>query len=213
MYKLITFVCLLLFACSCKQKYSSTSEFNKWLNNKENGCYVEKDIAGISVSFKYLPPSYKVLQAVELSNKLKKSVDADSLATLSNKTMSFLMTIAPSGDKKVTKGDPSPHVMYEGVANYSEFAERVTTMNFFMDQYIKMYVDGDSVKPVMVLAENTYELSEKRLFDIAFVSEKKILDNGEYIIVYSDPYFGMGDIQFSFRQKNIDKANNINIIK
>ena len=212
MYKLLTFgLFLAVFACGCKQEYSNTADFNAWLNNKDNACYIEKDIAGIAVGMKYLPPAYKTLQAAELNKKLKKYADQDSLMQLSNKTMSFLMTIAPANNRKVEKGGQSPNVMYEGITNYSEFAERVTSMNFFMDQYIKMYVNGDSIKPAMVLVENVYELSDKRLFNIAFVSDSIPKKSNEYIVVYSDPYFGMGDVQFSIKQKDIDKANQLNI--
>lgn len=211
-YKTLTLIlCIAIFTCGCNKGFPDTGKFNDWLNNKDNGCYVEKNVAGITVGVKYLPPAYKALQAIELNKKLKKQANVDSLMLLAGNEISFVMTLSPSSDRKIEKGDAAPNVMYEGVANYSEFSERVTTMNFFMDQYIKMYIGKDSVKPAMVLVENVYELSERRLFNIVFAVDKKH-NSDEYIVVYSDPYFGMGDLQFPFKKEDIDKANNL-IIK
>lgn len=210
----ISFLVAAISLSSCNTAISSIEEFNEWLNDDGNGCIAKKNLAGIRMTLKYIPDKY-----LDLQNKKRKSWNekkhnnGDTSLLQSNVSgYNFLMTIGP--DKEVEQKYQASGVMFEGIHSYQEYTERLLTMNFFMDQYLKLYVDGVGIMPKLVIAENVYELSDARNFNIVFEkndTSTKDVDE-EITLVYSDPYFGMGNVQFSFSKKALENADNLELI-
>lgn len=103
--------------------------------------------------------------------------------------------------------------MYQGVGNFNEYAQRVMAMNFSMERFITMYVDGKQYSPVLCLAENVYELSDKRDLLVMFVDSAagKLYHGSEYLFIYNDPFFSTGKTQLLFSGTDLEKARDIKI--
>lgn len=204
MHKYIYLISILLFS-SCHTEIQNLSEYNAWLNNKENGCICVRSIAGIKTIFKYLPPEYSVLKEMESRNPKDKHRDS-LLADYSN-TICFLLTIGP--DKDIKDDVRGQSIMHSNIENYSDYATRMFETNFAMDQYIKLYADGVEYKPVYTLVENLYELSDTRNFLIVFAAnETKLFNANEYRIVYDDHFFNIGKIQAEFLASKMRASRN-----
>lgn len=193
-------IALLLLLSSCHTRVRTVAEYNKWLNDTDNGCISNKNIAGATLTVKYLPPEYSVLKDRErygLSDS-----QCDSVVSAYDKTICFLLTLGP--DKTQKEDSRQTSVMYAGIENFSEYADRVFETNFGMDSHLKLYADGYEYEPVYSLVENLYELSDTRNFLIVFASkDKKLYDAREYTFVYDDPYFHMGKVQSIFSGLNL----------
>jgi len=187
-------------------------QFTQWLNDKDNECLMERNIAGVKVNVKYYPPLYSALNDmnIQYSNQDKKH-EIDSVLNVRNNIMTFLFSIGP--DKNIPSERQVSSIMSEGVSGYSSFVERVMSTNFMMDQNISLYVDGVKYSPLLCVVENVYELSDTRNFVVIFGSEGKNINEGkEYIFEYNDLYFGMGKVQFVFSNKALDAARKIKVI-
>jgi hypothetical protein len=207
--KLIFPLAFLLFAGCTRIK--SVNEFNKWLGEEKRGCTLNKRIGGVSITVQYKPPAYAVLKDIELMKRNAKGKLWDSLMTTQEKLVTFIMTIEP--DKEVEKAKQASSIMYEGVTDRDQYADRVVTTNFFMDQHVKLYIGSKVYKPVMAVVENLYELSDVRNFNIVFAPDKfeKGNWNNDYLFVYEDPFFGIGNVQFNFLKANLRSAENVSI--
>jgi len=101
--------------------------------------------------------------------------------------------------------------MYQGVTNYADYSERVMATNFFMDQHVKLYIDGKEFIPAMAVMDNVYEMTDKRTFTVVFPADLQMYKGSEYLFVYDDPFYEMGKVQFSFTGKNMQKARSLKI--
>lgn len=200
---------LLLVNAGCNTSVTNIANFNEWLNDPKNGCIVSKTIAGIDVTVKYLPPAYGALRALERANDGRSGID--TVMSEQNKTTTFLMSLGVNKEIQEERGKSS--IMYEGVEDHKAFEERLLSMNFFMERYCSLYVDGIAHQAVIATTENLYELSDSRNFMIIFVSDKSenITDGRECTFIYEDPFFKMGKVQFNFSGESLAKARNIKI--
>lgn len=196
---------------SCSSAIGSVEEFNDWLNDHENGCVKTKQIAGFDLTVKYNPPKYLVLKHVRRHKNNVDKIYIDSMLNGQNKALSFLMTIGP--DKAATEERRASSVMFEQVSNQKEFTERVLSVNFFMDQHVKLFIDGTEHLPLFALVDNVYELSDSRSFVVVFASEQNDLLKGkEYLFEYDDPFFGMGKVQFDFAGERLAEARDVQVL-
>lgn len=206
-------LCISLLACmllSCT-RIENKEDYNNWLNKTRNSCIKEHTINGVNISVKYLPPAYLALKDYSQNGSLRTVHLRDSLLSKYNGMLTFMMTIGP--DKSLAK-EHQMSMMDEGIQNYSEYVQRVLSANFFMDQHIQLYVDDSAYKPVLAIVENAYELSGSRNFVVAFTSQtaQELLKGKNYLFVYKDPFFNIGDVQFNFSGTDLKAARNLNII-
>lgn len=208
---ILSFGIALIFLCSCKTRITSVEEFNKWLNNDSHGCVKERQIERIRLSVKYQPTSYLVLK--ELENHKNDKMNIDSLLKDKNAGLTFIMTLGTSQNDDNERRPAS--IMYEAIGSYKEYAQRVLEMNFSMEQYIKLYIDGKEFKPVLAFVENVYELSDNRNFVVVFATKNnnELIKGKDYLFVYDDPYFKIGKIQFDFNGSDLEQARNITIAR
>jgi len=192
-----------------RSSVKSIAEFNCWLNDVNHGCIKSRDINGVRVSVKYLPPNYQVLKEMESGGGIKGGAKVDSLKLHQQKLLTFLMTIGPTENKEKKKG-----IMYEGVEGYGDYVQRVMSANFYMDHYLKLYIDGVLYKPALSLVENIYELSQDRNFIVVFAAEsnEQFKKGREFLFVYDDPFFNMGKLQFDFSGNQLQNAGGVEIV-
>jgi hypothetical protein len=187
------------------------SEFNAWLNKEKHGCIKEREINGVRVTVKYQPPNYQVLKELESNSDSYRALGrkSGSLKMKQQRLITFLMSISPAESMEKKKG-----VMYEGVEGYGDYVQRVMATNFYMDHYLKLYIDGVSYEPVLSTVENVYELSQARNFVVVFAvdSVNKLKKGDDFLFVYDDPFFNMGKLQFDFSGDRLRNAGAIKIV-
>lgn len=188
----------------------NTNEFNKWLNNPAHNCIKTKEIAGVKIVVKYQPPSYVALKESEAGISSEKESTQNGFGKQKN-LVTFLMTIGPA-----EKNGENTHrsVMADGINNHDEYVQRVMDANFYMDKYLKLYIDDEALDPVLSIVENVYELSENRNFLVVFaIKEEKINKSKDFLFVYDDPFFNMGKVQFDFRGKDMENARRVSVVR
>ncbi len=207
--------CLFLFASWKSNRVSSLEQYNAWLNDDAHKCLLKKSIGGVRISVKYQPPLYIAIKdaahnsvPAEAKNKM-----LNDLLAQQDKVMTFMMTLGP--DKDLPEQRRAAPLMSEGVNGYAQFSERVMSANFFMDQYINLYIDGVPHKAALCILENLYELSDERTFMVVFApGDKEDITAGKQVVFeYNDPYFNMGKVQFDFSAADLQKARQIKVIK
>jgi hypothetical protein len=99
--------------------------------------------------------------------------------------------------------------MYRNVSNYTEYAARSMSMNFDMQQYIKLKADEQEYIPVLSSMENVYSIDNKRNVLLVFVpktkTDKKLFTASKLDFVYDDQLFELGINHFLFERKDFDK--------
>lgn len=217
MRKLILVITIMLSLAGCQRSIHNISELNNWLNDPDNGCAISKNIAGISLSVKYLPPMYMVMKEMNRAGQAATSVLKDSLLDKQNHLITFLFSLNPAKNDKnnVQPGQEQVSVMYSNVPDYAAYVDRMMTMNFSMERYVDLYIDGVKYKPVLTTVENLYELSDGRNFVVMFMPDNKtynLPDVKELTFVYADPFFNMGNVQMNFSGKDLGAAQKLNYV-
>ncbi len=191
----LSIVCVSLILDSCKpfKKINNVDDIHSYISNEDNGLLIEKMVNNLTVRIQYLPNEY-------LSLKESKIMDSsyDSLLKLYKNSYSFLMTIEPNEKSNV--------------ASIKEWNEP-STMNFIFPAQISMIIDNSTYKPVLFNAEETYNLKEKRVFNIVFAQASKedsVFSNAkELTIKLMDEYFGLGTMYFEFNKKDINEFSSL----
>lgn len=199
---------LVVLSCCTKKEINNPGDYMKWMNNPKNGLIKIKYANGLKLTVKYLSPEY--LTNLEL--KEEKAVSCshrDSLIKAYRKGFNFLLAVGPD-DRKQSNGD----VMLKNVNTYEEYAERMLVMNFGMEEYVTLVIDGKQFKPVLSGMENLYGLGEHRNISFAFVPEAgnlQAFEKAETIdFVYEDDIFDLGINHFRFNQKDIKRIPGFN---
>lgn len=212
--KLLILLSLTVALSACEKSYKSTAEFNDYLNDSQNGCFKFKSIGKVNIAVKYMPFSYLVLKNLKgniETSSTPNNVRIDSLLDVQKNFLTFIMTITPRAAKGHNR-DVVP-VMYDGVEDEAGFTERVFSMNFSLEKYVKLYSNDEYTEPIVAFVENVYELSDGRNFFIMFprTGLDSLSEVGEVSFVFKDPYFNTGTLQFHFNKVDILKANGLNV--
>lgn len=198
-YYTLFFGISLLMSCKTSE-VSSVEEYNKWMNDPENGLVKTKKIKGLTVSVKYLPAAYLIYK--ELGEKGYSEKGSDSLKKAYENALTFLMTIAPDQEKG-NKND----IMMEGIVNYKEYSERLLMLNFQLDKNVTLKSGEVELKPVLSALENTYGLSKSRSITFVFVPDIKEMERIESAkmidFVYIDDLFQLGIMHFNFNNEKL----------
>lgn len=211
---ILTAATMILMLSACKQ-YNSVSDINEWLNDPDNGCYKTKTISHYKVAVKYLPPTYFVLKQLrslqEKSDDSDVQTTADSLLKAQQKLLTFILTVGLVDSTGNSASTDYNDIMLEGISNKAAFEARVVNMNFLMDQHIDLYIDDKQSSPLFSHVENVYELSNNRNFLVGFPNTGSEDTDNEYIFLFDDPFFNLGQLQFIFDAKSLHDADNLNV--
>lgn len=195
------YISLLFFAllagCHSPATVSSSRQFAEWLNDDKNGCLIKKQVNGMVVEVKYLPPSFSALKELE-SGQYK--ANYDSLLRDYCYSATFLVSFRPADDKE------GQDVMYRNVNNYQEYIERSMTLNFDLESKIKLEASGTEYRPVLSSLENTYGLSKGRTVYMIFSAKEKkneLPEADTFDFVYEDDIYQLGILHFVFDHRHI----------
>ncbi len=199
---LISFV-----SCDNTQEIKNIEEYLKWINLEENGLVKQKSVNGILMKVKLLTPDYLAYLENRGNTNGQK---ADSLISHYSGSYTFVLSIGPD-EKSGNSGD----IMYKGVQEYKEYAERMLTMNFDMEQYIKLTLDDMEYKPVLSSMENVYGLDSKRNLIFVFApnneKDKNFTNSSQLDFIYDGQMFDLGVNHFVFKKEDIVNAPKLSL--
>ncbi|MEM9982095.1 MAG: hypothetical protein AAF734_06340, partial [Bacteroidota bacterium] len=130
--------------------------------------------------------AYKEIQSLPATTSF------DSLYQKYDQDLTFTISI------EITEGNP----MYKGVSDYSDYQERVNTLNFSADQHIYLKSKGKIYYPTLHTFENTYNVSQKKLLYVVFnkaQGTQNLLKAEEVTLVFDDKIFNTGKASFNFK--------------
>lgn len=199
---ILSWVFLILgFSCSMPVEKLEIKEYLSWINASENNISKHKIVNGLDINVKFLPPEFLTYREIEKDAAMLSA--KDSLYEIYSNSMSFLMTLGPD-----ERQEPGSNVMHKGVSDYSDYTKRVGAMNFDMDQYVKIIVDGVEYLPVLSAMENVYTLTPKRSILFVFVPKERddpaLLNAKKIDFVYSDELFDLGVNHFVFNKTDLE---------
>jgi len=202
MIKTVLQLCLLLFLFSCSGKKPKTSEeYFKYLDSDASGLSKSKYVNGIQIRVKYLSPDYLCYR--ELGNHSYSAAEKDSLIDYYAQSLCFMITLG-TDERKDKQGD----IMYRNITQYKEYVQRTVSMNFEMQQFIKLKADKEEYVPVLSSMENIYSLDNKRNILLVFApktkQDKKLFNAAQLDFIYDDQLFELGTNHFLFERKAFD---------
>jgi len=194
---IVLLMCAVLMACN---KISSPEDYVHWVNSEDNGLTNTKYVNGLRLTVKYLPSEYMAYQ--ELKNLGKYSAGCrDSIVGMYRKNLYFLLTLAPD-ERKAAGGD----VVMDNTRSYSDYVDKVMMMNFAIEHYIAIVVDGRKIRPILATVENTYGLTRYRNIVCVFDRRNNALlqSADSYDFEFNDELFMTGISHFIFHKQDID---------
>ena len=173
---------------------NSVSEFAAYTHDPSNGLIRMRNVKGIEFAVQYLPTGTLVERQLRHVKDFDKSL-TDRFKQQYEKSLGFEFSFGADG--VLAEGDAT----YLGIHDYSEYAARVKTINFELDQLIELQVGSKRFVPKLALAENTYSLSKTRKVLVMF-SDHELNDvfthANECTFVFDDRIFNNGILKFRF---------------
>lgn len=186
-------------------KVYELDNYLEYISDTDNGLVRTKYIKGLKITMKYLPSSY--LAYKEYADE--SNGDFNKLREDYIQTKTFLLSIGPD-ERKQEGGD----IMYNGIQQYQQYADRMLSMNFMMQDYITLQTDKDSYKPVLSSLENVYSLQHHRNIILVFSPQElpeELNQAAYYKLTYEDDLFNIGINHFFFSKEDIAKSEQIRI--
>ncbi len=189
---------------SCSRSSLEPKAYIKWVGQEENGLIKVKDVGGLNLAVKYIPNDYLVYkdiksQKLECSNAVK-----DSLMEFYKHGYAFLLTMGPTNKEH---GD----IMMANVGSKEEFNDRVMEMNFNIQEYIHIEVNGKEIYPALASLDNIYGLKNERSIYVLFTDEDGEINKADhYAFVYDDQIFNTGISKFKYLSSDIKSIPEIN---
>lgn len=209
-FHLLLFAFLLLLCEGCLSGFASEKQMYSWLNDPDHGLVKTKNINGLNVTVKYMPPDFLAYtEYINAPQGMKQS--RDSLLMWYKKNLTFLISISLDENNK-----SSLDIMRMGVTNYSEYREKFLALNFDLSESISLKSKTKSIKPVLTNLENVYGASQSRNITIVFSPQdlnEFLAKSRELDFVYDDEVFSMGIMHYKFNLQELTTVPEIKFWK
>lgn len=168
--------------------------YEAFFRGPEGNLHQVREHRNIRFAAQYLPPDW-------LAWKAKMDFQAVSVETGDSAAV-FILNIGPAAGSRT--GD----VMTHGVSGMEDYAARMETMNFRLEESIELRVGDRVLKPVFVHLENTYGLTNDRNLHLVFEGAGLGLPQEQpedLDLVFDDPVFGTGINHFRFQREALNQ--------
>ncbi len=203
-------VIALFFLClACTTSTTDYTSYLKYLADSKNGLTREHSANGIKLRVKYLPVDYLVFNAVKSIDSSISANDLEKIKRSYKNSLTFMLTIGPAEGENFS-------ITKIGVENYQQFAERIETMSFHMNEYITLEIKGKTIDPDLVQLEtiNTGEPSKNLIVVFKAIDEKgKSILNDDLTFVFDDELFFTGISKFTFKASDVNGLPRLTIPK
>lgn len=206
--KYLVLLSLFLLVVACKKEIRTLSEYNKYINDPDNGLLKERKIFNFKISVKLLPPDYLVLKEMKSTTERNYS----KMLTEHKNNLTFILTLTFGGEKKTPEGDP----VSSGLSDYEEYKERFSHLNFKLYEDIQLSSNRQEYSPVLISFENTYGQSNELNTMVVFspkTEKDEFRKADSYTFIYNDRIFSSGYNKFTFKREDLDNSPCINFKK
>ncbi len=205
--KLILIISLLFLTSCSGKKINSISDFERFINDPQNGFVHTKTINGYMLQLKLIPS--ELLAWKEFAND--QNNDFEALKNDYSNGFNFTLSISPDGENR--KHD----LILSDVKTYEEYREKFTDLAFHLKDHLSLKLGNYQLAPRIAMMEPVYQLKPGRDFNIVFAAaDEKELNAIQALdvldIVFEDDFFDTGTSHFIFKKekiKNIPPINNL----
>ncbi len=199
----ILFAFSIIFLSSCNKTLKSELDYLKWLEDTSNGLVIQKEINGFHLKMKYLPTEWLAYQDYKQLKRIGATSRKQDLINLYDSSYVFLFTISNDQDKDI---------MYYKVQTIEDLKTNVLDMNFNLQDYIWISINGQEIFPTLLHMEGTSEIKNSKTFYIVFSNSQDTSDlfNISAIdIVFKDVFFNTGITHYKFQKDNLNEIPKI----
>lgn len=193
---------LMLSVCGlgCGRASYAPKDYFAWLNEEDNGLIISKTAGDVKLTVKYIPPEVRAYQEIQMDPDLSKR-SFDSLYAFYDRSRCFVMSVGHS--------DPANRsdVAMTNVSGREEIAARLDSLNFALDDAIRLSVGDREFKPALIHMDGDFGMSAVRRFTVVFVDESssREFEGGDsYTFLFNDPVFHSGSSRFLFPKDRIE---------
>ena len=192
-----------LLLSGCMPSIKSEAELYSWLANPENGLVKNRNVAGVALSARYLPPAYLAFRELKSASPQERIAQGDSVLNTYRGSYTFLLRLGPDD----AAGEQF-NIQELGVENLEEYRDQTYTLNFDLAPDFSLRTGKGALQPVSASMENIYGLSNSRtiylVFSPATQQEAQILaEASELDLVYTDRLFDTGIHHFTFESEAV----------
>ncbi len=191
-----------LLVCACSQgpeRVETRADYVRWLSNVDNGCIRDVKSNGLHISVAYLPAELLALREMTARDDFSDSLRRELVANYAQ-SIALQMEIGP--DTSRGKGD----IMYKDLGGYDDYAARLKTLNFRLEEYVKLRAGERQLRPALALMENIYSLRDSRRFLLLFTppaDEEALALHDDLDLLFYDEVFRSGVHSFAFRRDDL----------
>lgn len=184
-----------LKTCSGARESLPADEYISWVENKENGLLVEKQVGYYKLQLQYKPQEYAVLMderkatltAGEMNTKKQAFSDLDY----------FTLKITAEDGKDITKFN---------ITDEQEYYARLQYFAMEMGNDLDL-IDGKDTLPCAIFHyERTYGIDPRSAFVLAFPKKKGENNATAKTLLFSDRHLGTGPVMLTITSESLNNV-------
>lgn len=188
MSKIYIWFLLFLLLLGCGPKRLPPSDYIKWVENKANGLFIEKDINNYSFRLQFKPVEYIIAREFGPENLYK----IDEFEARKNQLDSFCYF-----NLDISSADKKKSVLSEDLVEQKEYYSRLNYYTSFAQNDIKLCANGDTLSCSLYHFERTYDISPFNTIVLGFKLPCKLKDlNSDLQLIYEDKVLSVGEVKF-----------------
>ena len=181
----------LLVACN-ENMPENPEEYLSLINSPESGMTQQKTVNKVDLKLTYMPAKFLAWKEARQSGQNYKMM-LDHYRS----GMNFVLHIDAENSSR--------DIMGKGLTGFDEYNDRVMSLNFDVQQYVRLEIADALISPVLGTMENTYGLITGRKLIVVFPGDPEVLLHGHdyFDVVFDDPFFGTGVSRFRYKTSAI----------
>ena len=190
---------LLMSSCSYQTDTLNKEDYVEWFADNDE-LIKEKRSKYVELGVRYLPPGYLMLKDIENEGGYFTHAEQDSIEKQYSEALYFEIEVSAINPL-------ASNLLQFGLKDYEEYKTRINYLNFHIDDFVKLTMDGREFSPILAHMESFSELSSRLIFRVAFAQVKaRELTKNEIRLTFEDPCWRSGTNHFSF---SLEHLNNL----
>ena len=190
MQKNILTILSILLLSSCFREALPPAEYKSWVENKENGLWVAKELGDFEFSILYKPTDYVALLELNPDSVEEQKIE-NSKKELGDMQYFTLKIKASQGND----------LLKTRVESEMQYFERLNYLSTFMQDDIKLIEAGDTLPCKLFHMERNYGLAPYNNFVLGFAATKN--ENDKQVEI-NDKVFGVGKVILKVSKEDVD---------
>lgn len=184
-----------LKTCSGARESLPADEYISWVENKENGLLVEKQVGYYKLQLQYKPQEYAVLMDERKATLTAQemSVKKEAFAELDY----FTLRIGAEDGKDITKFN---------ITDEQEYYARLQYFAMEMGNDLQLISGKDTLPCAMFHYERTYGIDPRAAFVLAFPKKKNGTAVTGKTLLFNDRHLGTGPVMLTITSESLNNV-------